>query len=61
MASSVSFDGALSNPSVVIDQGSGVLKVGLAGEERPKVVMQSVVGRPKHERVMPDSELSAET
>lgn len=40
--------------SIVIDNGSGVLKAGYAGDDKPKVVIQSVVGRPKewHKRVM---------
>lgn len=37
---------------VVIDNGTGVLKAGIAGEERPKVVFRSMVGRPKHKRIM---------
>lgn len=44
------FDGALSNSAVVIDNGSGVLKAGFAGEEAPKVVMQAAIGRPKYTR-----------
>jgi hypothetical protein len=55
MASSLS--AALTNPTVVIDNGSGVLKVGFAGEERPQIVVQSLVGTPRHEKVMPQSEL----
>ena len=31
---------------VVIDNGSGIIKYGLAGEEEPKSFMSSVVGRP---------------
>ena len=40
--------------SVVVDNGSGVLKAGFAGDDKPKVCMPSVVGRPKrwHKRVM---------
>ena len=33
---------------VVIDNGSGMMKAGLAGEEAPSVVFPSIVGRPKH-------------
>jgi actin-related protein len=54
------FDAVLSNPAVVIDNGGGVLKAGLAGEEAPKLVMQSLIGRPKHERIMTDSELDGD-
>jgi centractin len=37
---------------VVIDNGSGVIKCGFAGEETPKFVFPSFVGRPKHKKVM---------
>ena len=37
---------------VVIDNGTGIIKAGFAGEEAPKVVFRNVVGRPKHKRVM---------
>ena len=33
-------------------QGSGVLKAGFAGDDLPKTVFPSYVGRPKHTRVM---------
>ncbi len=55
------FDGALSNSALVIDNGSGVLKAGLAGEEAPKVVMQAAIGRPKHERWLLSTELEGDT
>jgi len=41
----------ITNP-LVIDNGTGVLKAGFAGEERPSCCFQSCVGRPKHQRVM---------
>ena len=37
---------------VVLDNGSGVIKAGYAGDDLPDVVFQNYVGRPKHERVM---------
>lgn len=37
---------------IVIDTGSGVIKAGLGGEEKPAVIFNNYVGRPKHERVM---------
>lgn len=37
---------------VVFDNGSGVLKAGFAGDDRPKSVFPSFVGRPKHTKVM---------
>jgi centractin len=48
---------AEANQPVVIDNGSGVLKAGFAGGEKPRVVFRSCVGRPKHVRVMPGGAL----
>lgn len=45
---------------VVIDNGTGVIKAGIAGEERPKVVFRSMVGRVKHKRVMAGGALESE-
>jgi len=39
------------NP-IVIDNGSGFIKAGFGGEERPKCHFSSYVGRPKHPKVM---------
>jgi actin beta/gamma 1 len=36
------------NPTVVIDNGSGMVKAGIAGEEAPRAVFPAIVGRPKH-------------
>lgn len=38
--------------SIVIDNGSGKIKAGLSGEERPKLYFNNYVGRPKHHKVM---------
>ena len=46
------FDDVLTNQPVVIDNGSGTLKAGFAGEEQPSVYIPSFVGRPRHVRVM---------
>ncbi|KAI6219772.1 Arp-1 [Aphelenchoides fujianensis] len=40
------------NQPVVIDNGSGSIKAGFAGEEKPRVVFPNYVGRPKYTRVM---------
>jgi actin len=37
------FDG---NPAVVLDSGSGFIKAGFAGDDEPKVVFPSIVGKP---------------
>lgn len=46
----------LSQP-VVVDNGTGVVKAGMAGGDRPTVVFPSTVGRPKHVRMMPGGAL----
>jgi actin beta/gamma 1 len=38
--------------AVVIDNGSGLCKAGLACEDAPRAVFPSVVGRPKYQGVM---------
>jgi len=40
------------NQPVVIDNGSGTIKAGFAGEELPKLIFPAYVGRPKHVKVM---------
>eukprot|EP01063_Lacrimia_lanifica_P035265 TRINITY_DN6688_c0_g3_i1.p1 TRINITY_DN6688_c0_g3~~TRINITY_DN6688_c0_g3_i1.p1 ORF type:complete len:376 (+),score=158.80 TRINITY_DN6688_c0_g3_i1:174-1301(+) len=38
--------------TVVIDNGSGVIKAGFGGQDKPSCLLQNVVGRPKHAAVM---------
>eukprot|EP01136_Pigoraptor_vietnamica_P012059 Opistho-1_new@51599 len=45
-------DTTFANQPIVIDNGSGVIKAGFAGEQIPKLIYPSYVGRPKHKRVM---------
>ena len=45
------------NQPIVIDNGTGVLKAGFAGADKPKIVFRSCVGRVKHSRVMPGGAL----
>jgi centractin len=40
------------NQPIVIDNGSGVIKAGFAGEDSPSVYFPSIVGRPKHVKIM---------
>ena len=40
------------NQPVVIDNGSGVIKAGFAGDQVPKCHFPNYIGRPKHTRVM---------
>lgn len=46
------FEDVLTNQPVVIDNGSGVIKAGFAGDDQPKCYFPSYVGRPKHVRIM---------
>lgn len=43
-------DGEVS--AIVCDNGSGMVKAGFAGDDAPRAVFPSIVGRPKHEGVM---------
>lgn len=45
-------DGPILNQPVVIDNGSGTIKAGFAGDEEPKCIFENYVGRPKYIRVM---------
>ncbi|CAF2192352.1 unnamed protein product [Rotaria magnacalcarata] len=42
----------ITNQPIVIDNGSGVIKAGFAGDPTPKINFPNYVGRPKHVRVM---------
>ncbi|KAF9158426.1 Actin-2 [Actinomortierella ambigua] len=46
------YEDVLTNQPVVIDNGSGVIKAGFAGDDQPKCFFPSFVGRPKHLRIM---------
>jgi actin-related protein len=41
-----------SNAAVVIDNGSGMCKAGLSGDDAPRSSFPSIVGRPKYDNVM---------
>ena len=34
--------------AIVIDNGSGMCKAGFAGDDAPRAVFPSIVGRPRH-------------
>lgn len=38
--------------ALVIDNGSGMCKAGFAGDDAPRAVFPSIVGRPKHKSIM---------
>jgi len=40
------------NPALVVDNGSGMVKAGFAGDDAPRAVFPSIVGRPRHKGVM---------
>lgn len=35
--------------AVVIDNGSGMFKAGFAGDDAPRAVFPSIIGRPRHQ------------
>jgi len=45
-------DGGEESAALVIDNGSGMVKSGFAGDDAPRAVFPSIVGRPKHKGVM---------
>jgi actin len=40
------------NPAVIIDNGSGMIKAGIAGDDAPRTYFPSIVGRPKMPGIM---------
>lgn len=38
--------------AVVLDNGSGMCKAGFAGDDAPRAVFPSIVGKPRHQGVM---------
>lgn len=46
------YSDVIANQPVVIDNGSGVIKAGFAGDQVPKYHFPNFIGRPKHVRVM---------
>ena len=45
------------NQSIVIDNGTGMIKAGFAGADKPRAIYRSYVGRIKHKRSMPGGAL----
>jgi actin len=39
------------NVPIVLDNGSGMVKAGFAGEEAPRAVFPSIIGRPRHKKI----------
>ena len=45
-------EGEAGDQALVIDNGSGMCKAGFAGDDAPRAVFPSIVGRPKHPGIM---------
>jgi actin-related protein len=45
-------DGDEETNALVVDNGSGMVKAGFAGDDAPRAVFPSIVGRPRHQGVM---------
>lgn len=41
-----------SNPAIIIDNGSGMMKAGIAGDDAPRTYFPSIFGRPKMPGIM---------
>lgn len=39
--------------ALVVDNGSGMCKAGFAGDDAPRAVFPSIVGRPRHQVIFP--------
>ena len=46
----------MENPAVVIDNGSGMCKAGLSGEDTPRACFPAITGVPKENSIMMGSE-----
>ncbi|KAJ5068201.1 actin-10-related [Anaeramoeba ignava] len=42
--------------SIVIDNGSGIIKTGFGGEEAPKSIFSTIIGTPKHEEIIKEKQ-----
>ena len=40
--------------ALVVDNGSGMCKAGFAGDDAPRAVFPSIVGRPRHQVILKD-------
>ncbi len=45
----------MNESSLMIDNGSGMVKAGFSGEDAPCCVFQCIIGRPKYKQIMPIS------
>jgi actin-related protein len=48
------------NQTLVVDNGSGVVKAGFSGEDAPRAIFPSIIGRPKNPLAMVDMECKDE-
>ena len=42
----------MDNPCIIIDNGSSSCKIGLSGEDSPKSIYSTVIGKPKMASIM---------
>jgi len=47
-------------PAVVIDNGSGMVKAGIAGDNAPRCVFPSIIGRPRYKGAMVNLQIRSE-
>jgi actin-related protein len=47
-------------PALVIDNGSGMVKAGIAGDNAPRAVFPSIIGRPRYKGAMVSLQIRAE-
>ncbi len=45
-------EGGNDEGALVVDNGSGMMKAGFSGDDEPRAVFPSIVGRPRHQGVM---------
>ena len=50
----------LEKAAVVLDNGTGYIKAGLAGRQAPDHILPTYVGRPKYKRVLGGGSLEAD-
>ena len=46
----------MSDKAIVVDNGSGMIKAGFAGDEAPRELFPSIVGRPRQESLLAGTE-----
>jgi len=47
-------------PALVVDNGSGMVKAGIAGDSAPRSVFPSIIGRPRYKNLMVNIQMKQE-